>query len=77
MKAYWENRKERTIVETFGKYRLTIRYMANCNKAQVSMEDISLWRYPLLWSVPMNDEQANSALELFKAIGFFKIAEEA
>ena len=73
MKAYYEGRKEKTIKEGFGSYHLTIRYFENSNKAQVTMEDISALRFPLLWSVPMNDEQANAALDLFKAIGYFDL----
>jgi len=73
MKAYWEGRKEKTISEAHGAYRLTIRYFENSNKAQVTMEDISALHFPLLWSHPMTDEQANAALEIFKAVGFFDI----
>lgn len=73
MKAYWEGRKESTITEGFGSYRLTIRYFANSNKAQVTMENTAALRFPLLWSHPMTDEQANAALTLFQAVGFFDI----
>lgn len=75
MKAYWENRKESTITEIFGSYRLKIRYFANCNFAQVTMENVAELRFPLLWSIYMNDVQANAALTLFKSIGYFDIQE--
>lgn len=73
MKAYYEGRKEKIITERHGSHRLTIRYFENSNKAQVTMEDIAALRFPLLWSVPMNDEQANAALDLFKAVGYFDL----
>jgi len=68
---YWDNRKERTLAFRYGSYVMTVRYMANCNVAQVTIEDISKFRLPLLWSRPMKDEQANGAIELFKSIGYF------
>lgn len=70
-KPYYENRKEKTIIESFGCYRLEIRYFANCNKAQIIMSDVSLFRFPILWSCILSDDQANSALAIFKQIGFF------
>ena len=73
MKAYWEGRKEKTITEGHGSYRLTIRYFKNSNKAQVSMENIAALSFPLLWSATMADEQANAALDLFKAVGYFDL----
>lgn len=68
-----KTRKEKIIVERFGHYKLTIRYFANSNKAQATMEDLSALRFPLLWSHPLTDEQANSALDIFMAIGYFDI----
>ena len=68
---YWKNRPEKTIEEAYGHYRLKIRYFANSNRAQVSMHDISSFQFPLIWSLPMDDNQANAALDLFKSIGFF------
>lgn len=70
-RAYWENRKESTIERRYGHYIMKLRYMANCNHVQVSIEDISLLRFPLMWSKPMTDEQANAAMTLFEAIGYF------
>lgn len=70
---YWKNRKENTISESYGSYRLTIRYFANSNKASVKMEDVSKLRFPLLWVHHMTDEQANAALDIFKAVGYFDI----
>lgn len=70
---YWKNRKEKTITEGYGSYRLTIRYFADSNKAQVTMEDVSLFRFPLLWSHTLTDDQANAALDIFKAVGYFDI----
>ena len=74
MKAYFEGRPEKIITEGHGSYRMMIRYFANSNKAQVTMERISELRFPIIWSICATDEQANAALELFKAIGFFDIA---
>lgn len=73
MKAYYEGRKESTITESYGPYRLTIRYFADSNKASVKMEDVSKFRFPLLWVHHMTDEQANAALDIFKAVGYFDI----
>lgn len=73
-KPYFENRREKIITEGYGKYRMEIRYMENCNKAQVTMRDISLLRFDLLWSVCMDDEQALSALEIFRQVGYFEVA---
>jgi hypothetical protein len=73
MKAYYEGRKEKTITERHGSYRLTIRYFENSNKAQATMEDIAALRFPILWSHTLTDEQANAALDIFKAVGFFDI----
>jgi len=77
MKAYYEGRKEKTITESCGPYRLTIRYFADSNKAQATMENVSLFRFPLLWSYCLTDEQANAALNIFKAVGYFDIQEGA
>lgn len=73
-KPYWENRKEKIITEGYGSYKMSIRYIANSNMAQVTVEDTSKFRLPLIWSRPMTDEQANAALEIFKSIGFFEVA---
>ena len=70
---YWKNRKESTLTESYGPYRLTIRYFANSNRASVKMEDVSKLRFPLLWVHHMTDEQANAALDIFKAVGYFDI----
>ncbi len=72
-KKYWEGRPESTIKERYGHYIMTIRYIADSNNAQVSMEDLSALRLPLIWSLTMNDESANAALDLFKKIGFFNL----
>lgn len=73
MNHYWKNRKESAISDSYGPYRLTVRYLENSNKAQVMMEDVSKYRFNLLWSHLMTDEQANAALELFRAVGYFDI----
>lgn len=70
---YWENRKEKIIKESYGSYRLTIRYFENSNKAQATMEDTSEIRFPVLWSHTLTDDQANAALNIFKSTGFFDI----
>ena len=77
MKAYYEGRKEKTITESYGPYRLTIRYFADSNKAQATMENVSLFRFPLLWSYCLTDEQANAALNIFQSVGYFDIQEGA
>lgn len=69
---YWRHRKESTVTEGYGAYRLTVRYFADSDKAQVTMEDRSA-RLPLLWSVCLSDSQANGALEIFKSIGYFDL----
>lgn len=73
MKPYYEGRKEKTIKERYGHYVMSIRYFANCNKAQVSIENISALNFPLVWSSTMNDDQANAALDLFLSIGYFEL----
>ena len=75
MKAYYEGRPEKTITERYGHHELTVRYMANSHTAQVSVYDISAFKFPLIWSTTMDDNQANAALDLFKAVGFFNIAD--
>jgi hypothetical protein len=72
-KHYWEGRPEKIIKERYGHYLMTIRYMEDSNNAQVSMEDLNALRLPLIWSLTMNDESANAALNLFKNIGFFDL----
>ena len=68
---YWTDRPETTIERRYGSYVMRIRYFANDPHAQVTIEDISLLRFPLLWSRPMTDQQANGAMKLFDAIGYF------
>lgn len=72
-KEYWTGRPEKIITEGYGSHRLVIRYFADSNKAQISLEDISEFRFPLLWSHTVTDDQANAALELFRMIGPFDI----
>ena len=74
MKAYWEGRKERTITEAYGSSRLEIRYLADSNKAQVTMKDLAQLKWPIIWSAMLTDEQANAALEIFKTTGLFALA---
>ena len=73
MKAYYEGRPEKIITEAHGSHHLTIRYFADSNKAQATMEDAAALRFPLLWSHTLTDEQANAALTIFKSIGFFDV----
>lgn len=61
----------KTIKESFGPYRLTITYKDH-NFAQVTMENVAA-KWPLIWSMGLNYEAANGALELFKSIGYFEI----
>lgn len=75
--AYWANRNEKTINERYGSHRLSIRYFANDNHAQVTMYDDAELRFPLMWSYMMTDAEANSALELFKVIGYFDMVKTA
>ncbi len=57
---------------SFGKYRLDVDYKGN-DFAQVTMRDVSLFFYPLIWSTDMNYKQANEAIKRFKTTGFFDI----
>lgn len=70
-KPYWEGRKETTLQRRYGSYIMTVRHLADCDKAQVSIEDISLLRFPLLWSRQLSDQQAHAAMALFESIGYF------
>lgn len=74
-KNYWTGRKGKTLAYRFGTHELKIRYFADSNKAQVTMYDISLFRFPLLWSTCLTDEQANAAATLFQSIGYFDMPE--
>ena len=71
MGPYWKGRKEKTIIRTFKGYCLRVRYLEDCDRAQVTMEDLSRFRLPLMWSATLSDEQANGALKLFESIGYF------
>lgn len=62
----------KTIKEAYGPYRLTITYKDH-NYAQVTMENVAEIKFPVIWSMGLNYEAANGALELFKAIGYFDI----
>lgn len=75
MKAYYEGRPETELQERHGSHILKIRYFANCDSAQVSVYDIAA-NLPLIWSSTMKDSQANAALEIFKAVGFFDYYEK-
>ena len=72
-KPYYEGRREKIITKRYGSYKLHIRYFADCNKAQVTMEDISSYRFPIMWSHTLTDEQANAALTIFQSVGYFDI----
>lgn len=72
MKAYYEGRPEKELFEGYGPYRMKVRYFANCDKAQVTVYNIAE-AAPLIWSRSMPDAQANAALDLFKAVGFFDL----
>ena len=61
------------IKERYGHYTMTIDYKGN-DFAQVTVHDIAS-NWPLVYSIPMNYKQANAALDLFKAVGFFNITE--
>lgn len=62
------------ITYSYGKYRLKVDYKdSEKDIAQVSMSDVSLHDFPLLWSTSMNLQQANGAIELFKQTGFFDV----
>lgn len=72
MKAYYEGRPEKELYEGYGPYRMKVRYFADSNKAQVTVYNIAE-AAPLIWSKTMEDKQANAALDLFKAVGFFDL----
>lgn len=74
-KNYWTGRKEKTLEFRFGSYELKIRYFADSNKAQVTMYNIARFRFPLIWSTCLTDEQANAAAALFQSIGYFDMPE--
>lgn len=59
---------------SYGKYILKLDYRGD-NFAQVSMNDKAAFQFPLIWSLPMNHEQANKAIEKFKKSGFFNFDE--
>lgn len=61
------------LIEAYGPYRLRILYKPH-NYAQVAMFNVAE-KMPLIWSMGVDYQAANGALELFKAIGYFDIAE--
>lgn len=61
------------IKERYGHHTIEIDYRGN-DFAQVTVNDIAS-NWPLVWSSGMTYKQANAALELFKAVGFFEYQE--
>jgi len=59
----------------YGHYILKLRYAENEDFCQVSMNDIAA-KWPLIWSTGMNKAQANGAIKLFEAIGYFDMPVE-
>lgn len=66
----------KTITERYGSHKLTIEYKGN-DFAQVSVEDLSEFNFPLIFSRHMNYAQANAYLEIFKNIGFVDVVDTA
>lgn len=58
------------IRERYGHHTIEIDYRDN-DYAQVTINDLSNIRWPLVWSSGMTYKQANAALEIFKAVGYF------
>lgn len=76
VQTYWKGRPEKINTYAFGAYRMEVRHMANSNKAQVTMYDISRFRFPLIWSKCLDDQQANAAAQIFETVGYFDMPEE-
>ena len=57
------------IKERYGHHIIEIDYRDN-DYAQVTINDITS-NWPLVWSSGMTYKQANAALEIFKAVGYF------
>lgn len=66
----------KTITERYGSHVLKIDYKGN-DFAQVSVEDLSCFNFSLIFSRHMTYAQANSYLEIFKAIGFVDVIDTA
>ena len=64
----------KTIIEAYGPYRLELDYRG-ADFCQVSLKDVGQ-KWPLIWSTGMNYSQANGAIQLFKAIGYFDMPVE-
>lgn len=77
-----ENEKE----YIYGQYRMVVRNLLNeiVNargerevlapvKAQVTVYDVSCFRFPLVWSRTFTVEEAESAVTIFNAVGYFDI----
>ena len=72
MKVYYEGRPGKELYEGYGPYRMKVRYFADSNQAQVTVYNVAD-KLPLIWSKSMTDTEANAALDLFKAVGFFDL----
>lgn len=59
------------IIERQGSHVLEVTYYDNY--ANVKVEDLSSFRFPLLYADTMKKDQANSYLELFKKRGYVEI----
>jgi hypothetical protein len=63
------------IIKTYGPYRLELNYHDN-DFCQVSMKNVGE-KMPLIWSTGLTKAQANGAIKLFEAIGYFDMPVEA
>lgn len=70
----------------YGQYRMTVRNIPNRTvnakgetevhapiMAQVTVYDVSCFRFPLVWSRTLTIEQAESAVAMFNTIGYFNV----
>jgi hypothetical protein len=53
----------------FGGYQMEVDRRGNVS--QVSVYDLSNLRFPLMWSKTMTNSQAEGAIALFQAVGYF------
>ena len=58
----------------YGIFRLKLDYKSP-DFCQVTMYDDSSLQFPLLWSLPMTQEQADKAIKTFKKSGYFSFSE--
>ena len=70
-----------------GQYRMVVRDILNETinakgekvalapvKAQVTVYDVTCFRFPLVWSRTLTVDEAESAVTIFNTVGYFDIA---